>query len=517
MAAETAAAPQGGDEIEVTKAGVMMAEIGLSGLKRFGGYVDEEFLRELRGTRAVKVYREMRDNDDIVGAVMFAIENLAKQVEWRIDPGSSDVKEDETAEFVRQCLMEDMSHSWQETLSEILTFLTYGWAWVETVYKVRGGDVSDPTRQSKFSDGRIGWRKWALRSQDSLQEWMFDENGGIQAMIQMAPPTYDRRVIPIAKSLLFRASTQKNNPEGRSLLRNAYRSWYFKKNIQVVEGIGIERDLAGYPYITTEKDCPVDVWNPADANAATMRARLEKVVRSIRRDEQEGALLPYWCKLQLLTAGSRRQFDTTTVINRYDGRIAGTMLADFILLGHEAVGSKALSVSKIDLFCTALSGFLDAICAVVNKHAIPKLLRINGMKLDNQPMLTHGKVERVNLEALGEYLSKLSAAGLLLPTAELERHTLTVAGLPAPAEEGGAGGSDDSDEREALLLQRAGLGGARGNDPEPGEPAPKGASDAEDGEIGGATKRPPAGGKKPAPDPKADAGAKRKAAGKPRA
>lgn len=422
----------------------MLSEIGSSGLKRWGGHVDEEFLKELRGLRAIKVYREMRDNDDIIGAVMFAFEYLAKQIEWRIDPGGDDVEADERAEFVRTCLFEDMSQSWQDTLSEILTFLTYGWAWMEVVWKIRGGDVSDPTKQSKFNDGRIGWRKWALRSQDSLYEWSFDDAGGIQAMQQQAPPNYDLRVIPIAKSLLFRASTQKNNPEGRAILRNAYRPWYFKKNIQVVEGIGIERDLAGYPTLKIARECPIDIWNSNDTGAATLKASLEKIVRSIRRDEQEGAVLPWWCELKLLSTEGRRQFDTSAIINRYDQRIAMTMLADFILLGHEAVGSKALSVSKIDLFCAAMGGFLDAIAAVVNKHAIPKLLRLNGMTIDDQPMLVHGKVERVDLGLLGEFLSKLSAAGAaIFPNADAERHLLTIAGVPVPAEEGGTVSDED--------------------------------------------------------------------------
>jgi hypothetical protein len=432
------------------KSAPLMSEVGSSGLRRWGGIVDEEFLKELRGQRAIKTYREMRDNDDIIGAILFAFENLAKQVEWRIDPGGADGEADERAEFIRECLFEDMSHSWQETLSEILTFLVYGWSWMEIVYKVRGGDVSDPHKASKFNDGRIGWRKWALRGQDTLFQWSFDENGGIQALQQQAPPDYQMRTIPISKSLLFRTSTNKNNPEGRSLLRNAYRSWYFKKNMQVLEGIGAERDLAGYPYLKIDKECPVDIWNPADEAAATLKSSLERIVRSIRRDEQEGAILPWWCTLSLLSAPSRRQFDTGGIITRYDQRIAMTMLADFILLGHEAVGSKALSVSKVDLFCAAMGGFLDAISAVINKHAIPKLLRLNGLPLDDSPMLVHGKVERVDLAQLGDFLQKLSAAGAaIFPNEELERHALTVAGMPVPSEEGGTVG-DEEDPPDAI-------------------------------------------------------------------
>lgn len=424
-----------------------MAEIGSSGLSRWGGQVDEEFLKELRGPKAAKTYREMRDNDDIVGAILFAFENLAKKVEWRIDPGAEDSESAERAEFIRQCLFEDMSHGWMETLSEILTFLVFGWAWMEVVYKTRSGDSRDPSKASKFTDGRIGWRKWALRGQETLFEWSFDDSGGIQAMKQQAPPDYIVRTIPIAKSLLFRASTHKNNPEGRSVLRNAYRSWFFKKHIQIAEGIGVERDLAGYPTLKIAEKAPIDLWNPNDAQAVIMKAAMERVVRSIRRDEQEGALLPWWCNLELLTSGSRRQFDTGAIITRYDQRIAMTMLADFVLLGHDAVGSKALSVSKIDLFCDALDGFLDAICSVINKHAIIPLLRINGMPVEDHPMLGHGHVARLDLSLIGEFLSKLTTAGAaIFPNPQIEAHLLAAAGLPVAVEEGGVPGDDDPPE-----------------------------------------------------------------------
>ena len=54
----------------------MDKEQGKTGLNRWGGNISEEFLPELRGIEGVKVYREMSDNDDIIGAVLFAIKIL---------------------------------------------------------------------------------------------------------------------------------------------------------------------------------------------------------------------------------------------------------------------------------------------------------------------------------------------------------------------------------------------------------------------------------------------------------
>ena len=205
----------------------LFRESGSTGLRRSGNYVLEEFLPQLQGYRAIQTYREMRDNDPVVGAILFAIDKLVRQVKWRVQPASSSLEDVKAAKFVESCMM-DMSTSWEDLISEILSMLTYGWSYHEIVYKRRGGqDAPDSTSRSKFDDGFIGWRKIPIRAQDTRQEWRFDENGGITSMVQSSPPDYTLRDIPIEKSLLFRTTSEKNNPEGRSILRNAYRPWYY--------------------------------------------------------------------------------------------------------------------------------------------------------------------------------------------------------------------------------------------------------------------------------------------------
>ena len=48
----------------------MYNELGRIGQNRYGGTFFEEFLPELRGQRGMKVYKEMADNDDMVGAIL---------------------------------------------------------------------------------------------------------------------------------------------------------------------------------------------------------------------------------------------------------------------------------------------------------------------------------------------------------------------------------------------------------------------------------------------------------------
>ena len=408
-------------------------EVGRTGLRRSGGRVYEEFLRDLQGPRGLQVFREMSANDAVVGAVLFAVEQLAKSVTWTIEHASSSSEDKKFAEFFEGALFRDMSSTWQDTVSDVLTMLPFGFSVHELVYKRRLGDSKDPSSRSVFNDGKIGWRKWPIRSQDSLFEWRFDDEGGVQAMVQQdfsSGGTY--YTIPIEKSLLFRTSTRKGNPEGISILRTSYRAWWFSRRIEENEAIGIERDLAGYPMMKINREGP-DLWNTADADAVQLKQKIEYLLRTVRRDEQEGLLLPWWCDFSLLSTGSRRLFDTSSILQRYAQRIAASMMADFILLGHEKVGSFALASSKTHLFAVALGSYLDSVCAVVNRHAIPRLLALNGWPTANPPKLKHGDIETPDLGELGMYVTALSGAGMpLFPDEALERALRGAAHLPMP-------------------------------------------------------------------------------------
>ena len=405
-------------------------EIGKIGQYRWGGLFSEEFLKELQGHRGIRIYKEMSENDDIIGAILFAIEMLIRQAHWRVQPAGDEPIDNEAAEFVESC-MDDMQSTWTDTISEILSFLTYGWSAHEIVYKRRMGRRKDHRLNSKYDDGLIGWMKLPIRSQDSLYQWEYDENDNLVGMTQMPAPSYKQYTIPIDKLLLFRTKSRKDNPEGRSILRNCFRDWYFKKRIQEIEGIGIERDLAGFPVLIAPEG--VDIWNGEDPDMVRLKNLGEGLVRNIRRDSSEGIVMPQGWKLELLASGSKRNFDTNQVIERYDSRIAMTVLADFVLMGHQQVGSFALSSNKTELFSMAIGSYLDAICQVFNSKAIPQLIDINEGKfagITDYPKLAHGDIESQDLSQLGDYIQKMTGVGLITPDPELEDYLREQAGLP---------------------------------------------------------------------------------------
>lgn len=421
-----------------------MKEYGAIGQRRYAGIFSEEFLRELQGKRGIEIYREMSENDDVCGSILYAIEALIRQATWEVRPGGDTDKDREAAEFVQSC-MDDMQDTWSDTLSEILTFLRFGWSYHEIVYKRRTGNVNDPRQKSKYTDGLIGWQKLPIRSQETLFRWEYDDNDNLTGMTQMPPPRFQMCTIPIEKALHFRTKSVKNNPEGRSIFRNAYRDWYFKRRIQEIEGMGIERDLAGLPVMWTPEG--MDPWNPANA---MLRQRAEAIVRNVRRDSTEGLVLPFGWDFKLMSSGGTRQFDTNKIIERYDTRIAMTVMADFLLLGHQNVGSFALSSDKTRLFSMALGSYLDIICEVFNGQAIPRLIGMNAdhfKGITEYPELTHGDVETPELKDLAAYLKELTGAGIIMPDEELEAYARKIANLPERLE-------DTQFDREARRQQQ---------------------------------------------------------------
>ena len=431
-------------------------ELGVSGLKGWSGYIVEVFLPALLGRKAVQIFKEMSENDAIVGSLLFSIDMLIRAVDWHVQPASSSQPDQMAAQFVESC-MEDMSHTWDEMVSEILSMLVYGWSWHEVVYKKRAGTNRNQELNSNFDDGLIGWRKIPIRAQETWLQWVFDDSGETTALVQLSPPTYQRTVIPRSKSLLFRPTTAKNNPEGRSILRNAYRSWYFKKRLEEFEGIGIERDLAGLPvaYI------PADYLNAApDTPQYKIVDAFRRMVRSVRRDEQEGVIMPMaydedtkqpLYKFELMTSGGARQFDTNTIIERYEQRILMTVLADFIMVGHQDTGSYALHVDKTGIFRTALNSIVKSIAQVFNRTEIPRLFALNGWSIENLPTLVPTDVDPPDLAQLGAFIQQMSAAGMtFFPDQDLEDFLRVTAKLPPVSPEMAAERQQQANQEQAM-------------------------------------------------------------------
>lgn len=418
-----------------------LREIGVSGLRRWSGFVLDDFLPQLLQWKGIDIYREMAYNDPDIGAILFGIRMMCRRVAWRVEPATQQPYDVDSAKWLDTCF-NDMSRTWMDTVDEILfNMLPFGHAPMEVVYKRRGGKSSNPSYKSKYSDGRIGWLKFEIRHPDTIWRWAFDDHGGILGLWQMAPPRYIQTFIPIEKLALFRASVNKNNPEGFSVLRNAYRPWYLKKNLENIEAIGAERDLAGLPVAKVPPEILSSGASPAQKQMAQM---IKNIVTNIKRDEQEGVLWPLaydangneLFKLELMSSAGSRQFDTDKIINRYRQSIMMTVFADFLLLGHNSSGNRSIVETRSDLFCTAVGAFMDIICDVMNRHMIPKLFELNpDLEISDYPQVKHGDLMASDLDALSNYFLRLSQTGMpMWPNTELQKYLMDAAHAPKPVD-----------------------------------------------------------------------------------
>jgi hypothetical protein len=381
---------------------------GVPGLQFSSGYITEEFIRDLRWPRAGKIYQEMSSNDPVVGGCIYLIETLVRKVVWKVDENGAGQEE---ADFLQSCMFDMQEQSWDDFISEVLSELIYGFSVHEIVYKVRRGPMEKDLKfRSQFSDGKIGWQELPRVAQSTLKEWKFDKNGRPEAFIQdtsgLAGGDRGDVEIPLYGNLLFKTKSDKNNPEGFSLLRRAYRPWYFKKYLEEIEGIGVERCLAGIPIMQPKEGVPL--FDPDNEEMVELLDWAQEVVTGLRQDKTHGLVIPEGWDLHLLKGENASNLKVDETIRRHENRIAVSMLADLLLLGGDRTGSFAMAETKYDMFLNSLETIVKAICNTLNTQAVPKLFAVNNMSLERLPLITTERIKDATVAELAMLLRSMN-------------------------------------------------------------------------------------------------------------
>tara|TARA_R110000822_G_scaffold7074_1_gene29262 strand:+ start:2282 stop:3616 length:1335 start_codon:yes stop_codon:yes gene_type:complete len=398
--------------------------LGVAGDNTYNGQIRaDEFLPELRGRKAVRKYREMRDNDSTIGAVMYAVEQILRDVDLDVKPANDSDEAKREAEFVKEVL-HDMDHTLDDHVSEALSFLSYGFAWFEVVYKRRVGPTSrSDKRKSKFTDGRIGVRKIASRAPWTINKFDVDrQTGDVLGIQQSVGLANGSNHIPVNKSLYYKTTSLNGDPSGRSILRNAYTSYEYLNNLQAIEAIAVERELAGIPVARIPSEYLSGDASQAQAGFVN---GLKQILRDVKFNEQGYIILPsdtYPDKdgaptairlvdVELMSSNGSRNIDIDPIVRRYQHDIARSVLSEFLLLGSQG-GSYALSKSKTDLFLRALESYIQAIVDVLNKQLIERLWQLNGLNYDLMPKVVAGDVAPHDLRELSSFLRNLNGANI---------------------------------------------------------------------------------------------------------
>lgn len=415
--------------------------LGVAGDNTRNGQIRaDEFLPELRGKKAVRKYREMRDNDSTIGAVMYSVEQILRDVDLDVKPANDSEEAKREAEFVKSVL-DDMDHTLDDHVAEALSFLSYGFSWFEVVYKRRVGPTQrSDKKRSKHTDGRIGVRKIASRAPWTLNKFDVDQKtGDVLGIEQSVGLMNGRNYIPVNKSLYYRTTSLNGDASGRSILRNAYTSYEYLNNLQAIEAIAVERELAGIPVARIPAE-----YLSGDASAAQSGFvnNLQQILRDVKFNEQGYIILPsdtYPDKdgaptnirlvdVELMSSNGSRNIDIDPIVRRYQHDIARSVLSEFLLLGSQG-GSYALSKSKTDLFLRALESYIQAIVDVLNKQLVERLWELNGLNYDNMPKIVAGDVAPHDLREIAAFLRNLNGANI-----DVSNHPEVISDLMAIAE-----------------------------------------------------------------------------------
>lgn len=383
----------------------------------------DEFLPELRGKKAIRKYREMRDNDSTIGAVMYATEQVLRDVKLHVKPANDTEEAKREAEFVKSVL-DDMDHTLDDHIAEALSFLSYGFAWFEVVYKRRNGlQTQNLKKRSKYNDGRIGVRKIAARAPWTVNKFDVDQTtGDVLGLHQDTGRIGNTHYIPVNKSLYYRTTSINGDPSGRSVLRNAYTSYEYLNNLQSIEAIAVERELAGIPVARIPAEY---LSNDASTAQAGFVNNLRQILRDVKFNEQGYIILPsdtYPDKdgaptntrlvdVELMSSNGNRNIDIDPIVRRYQHDIARSVLSEFLMLGSQG-GSYALSKSKTDLFLRALESYIQAIVDVLNKQLVERLWELNGLNYDLMPRIEAGDVAPHDLREIAAFLRNLNGANI---------------------------------------------------------------------------------------------------------
>ena len=422
-----------------------MSESGYIGLNIFNGISNDELKKELNFPNNIKVFKEMSYHSTINSALSLYL-NLCTKADWVVkEVPSASPEEKKQAEFLREC-MQDMEHSWEDFIKDALTKNIFGFSVHEKVYRKRFS-----ANGSKYNDGKIGWKKLPIRSQESIQKFIFSEDGneviGVKQNIANLSDPYNRFAnrnrkevqLPLSKVLLFRSGNHRGDPFGKSLLRDSYLSWRYLTTLEETEANGVAKDLAGLPILMLP---PQYLSKDATPDQVAIRKYYERSLANLQVNQQSAMMLPQafdpetkqpLFKLELLSLEGKKGFDTTKIKEYYKNAILTSLFADILIMGQSATGSFALGQIKNSLSGTMAETILREIKDVINRDLIRQTYELNGWNTSRMATLDFENVDSIDAETFSKFIQRTSSVGMLtkdLDTVNRIRETLGLDSLP---------------------------------------------------------------------------------------
>ena len=425
-----------------------LGEAGYTGLKIFAGVTSDELKRELNFPMSVNTFKKMSYHSTINSALTL-YESLILKADWKVvAPKNATEEEKKQTEFIKECML-DMEHSWSDFIRDVLSANAYGFSVHEKVYRRR-----TIASGSVHNDGLIGWKKLPIRAQETINKFIFSDDGndilGVQQNISAVLDPYGRYSgrdpivnLPISKVLLFRVGRHRGDPYGKSLLRDAYLAWRYLTALEEIEANGVAKDMVGLPVLSIPAQ-----YLAADAtpDQKAIRAYWENALRNLQQNQQSAVMLPSafdpetrqpLFKLELLSVDGKKGFDTTKVKEYYKNLILTSLFADLLTMGQSSTGSYSLGSIKTSLVGVAIENIVKGICDTLNNDLIKQTYLLNGWDASRRCRIDYDNLEAPNMEEFSKYVQRVASVGFMtkdLDTVNKVRENMGLDELPEGAD-----------------------------------------------------------------------------------
>jgi hypothetical protein len=386
---------------------VDMRELGTSSPSPFLSFSRREYNRELQGLMGLQKYDRMRKSDGTVRGTLRLYKTPVLAGRWFVEAATDKKADQNAADFVWKCLTEYQSISFTQILSESLLSADFGYYMFEKVWEERVIDGKT----------RMIWSKLAPRHPMDVKEWKYDSHGGPKAAI-FYPSTMngsftdDDVPIPIDKLLVFTHDREAGNIEGVSVLRSAYKHWYFKEQLYKIDAIQKERHGIGIPIIKLPAG-----FTSTDKNAAN------ELGRNLRTNERAHVVLPpNWDLMFAKLEG--HVVDALKSVEVHDDAIRENILGGFLKSGQ------ATKEEDQTMFLKATRFMADMVCDTFNLYGIPQLIDYNFDRVTAPKLRVRRIGEQADWRTISFAVRNLIGAGVIRPDDELEKHLREEMDLP---------------------------------------------------------------------------------------
>lgn len=392
----------------VTPKNVDTRELGSSSPSPFTGSIMQEYNHELVGTSGIAKYKKMRMSDTTVSGTLRAVKLPIIQARWFISPADESPEAKKIADFVWYVLNERMSITWTQVVVEALFSLDYGYYIFEKVWDIENVNPITGKRQ-------IVLRKLAPRHPADVIDIEYDKHGGPESVEMVAAKSkYElgNVKIPIKKLIILTNDREANNVRGMSILRPAYRNWYYKDIFLKIDAIQKERHGIGIPIIKLPP-------NPSLSD----KEKAENLGKNLRTNERAHIILPFGWEIVFAEIRSN-PVNAMESVQYHDSQMREHVLTAFI--GDK----KSTSEEDVDLLHKAARLFADNICDTFNKYLINELVDYN-FSTNLYPKLNVKRVGEQNAwRVLSFTLRNLIGSGVVRPDDQLEKWIRSEFDLP---------------------------------------------------------------------------------------